>query len=91
MKKTKMHLPKKMVLSSKKTKIEPVQDHRLWYYLDPEKKQHGPMSLNVLQKNILEGKIGKKTFVWHDELENWKKAQDLEDLKDQFSKEPTKK
>lgn len=86
MKKNKIHLPKKFT-HVKKAKIDPIQDHRLWYYIDPERKQHGPMSLNALQKNILEGKIGKKTFIWHDELDNWKKAQELEDLKDQFPKE----
>jgi len=46
--------------------------NKFWYYLDESHKQVGPVSLYALKK-AWEGKqIHEKTFVWHEELEDWK-------------------
>lgn len=43
-----------------------------WYYLDSTQTQQGPMSLNALTKAFREGKISLTTFVWNEELTEWK-------------------
>jgi hypothetical protein len=43
-----------------------------WYYLDPEHKQSGPMSLDALTREWRQGKISESTYVWNEELTDWK-------------------
>ncbi len=49
------------------------EPHKFWYYLDPENKQFGPMSLNGLKSALKDGKIDLQTYVWNEDLESWKK------------------
>jgi hypothetical protein len=46
--------------------------HKFWYYLDPENKQFGPMSFYGLEDALKEGKISLRTYVWNEDLANWK-------------------
>ncbi len=50
---------------------------RFWYYLDPAHKQVGPMSYDLISKAWKEGKISPVTFVWHEEMTEWKPLQEL--------------
>jgi len=53
----------------------------LWYYLDSEHNQHGPVSQTRLEREIYEGRLNKNTLVWNESIENWTKVKDLkEDL-----------
>lgn len=45
---------------------------KFWYYLDPAHQQMGPMSHEALTKAFKEGRVGPSTYVWHDELPEWK-------------------
>ncbi|MBX7066907.1 MAG: DUF4339 domain-containing protein [Parachlamydiales bacterium] len=45
---------------------------KLWYYLDPSHAQQGPMSFDALNSAWKSGKIGLSTYVWHEELTDWK-------------------
>ena len=45
---------------------------KFWYYLDPSHQQLGPMSRDALSAAWKEGKIGPATYVWHEEMPNWK-------------------
>lgn len=45
---------------------------RFWYYLDNENKQFGPMSFEALKTASTEGKVTPNTYVWNEDLENWK-------------------
>ena len=50
---------------------EPVQE-KFWYYLDPDDNQFGPMSFDLLKKTYQEGSISAETYVWNEDLEDWK-------------------
>jgi len=50
---------------------------KFWYYLNNEHQQVGPMSLNGLNGAWRQGKISLKTYVWNEELPEWKPLQDL--------------
>jgi hypothetical protein len=50
---------------------------KFWYYLNPEHKQVGPMSLVGLTNAWQQGKISLTTYVWNEELPGWKPLQDL--------------
>lgn len=52
------------------------------YFYNNGKKQFGPFSLEELKAQ----KILKEYLVWYEGIENWKKADEIEDLKDYFSK-----
>ena len=45
---------------------------KFWYYLDPAHEQQGPMSHDALTKAFKEGVIGPATYVWHEEMPEWK-------------------
>ena len=50
---------------------------RFWYYLDAGRQQQGPMSFEALTQAWKRGEISKASFVWHEELPEWKALQDL--------------
>jgi hypothetical protein len=60
--------------------ISPSQASKFWYYLDEEKKQQGPMSLDALSKALHAGEIHRQTHVWNEELENWKHLESVVSL-----------
>lgn len=45
---------------------------KFWYYLDPSHQKIGPMSLAALTKAWKNGTISQTTFIWHEELSDWK-------------------
>lgn len=51
--------------------------HRIWYYLDQNTQQIGPVSTSALEAAWEEGKISLITYVWHEGMENWKSWQDV--------------
>jgi hypothetical protein len=59
------------------TALTPSQADKLWYYLDEDKKQLGPMSFIALGKNFHEGKLQDHTYVWNEEMEQWMRFNDV--------------
>ena len=53
---------------------------KFWYYLDSAHQQQGPMSYEALTLRWRETKISPSTFVWNEELPDWKPLQEF--LKD---------
>ena len=47
--------------------------HFLWYYLDDQSKQHGPMSSNALETEVQQGKLSPSTYVWREGMAEWQK------------------
>lgn len=45
---------------------------KFWYYLDPSNTQQGPMSKEALTSAWKAGKITPSTYIWHEELPEWK-------------------
>jgi hypothetical protein len=59
------------------TTISPLHVDKIWYYLDQQKKQLGPMSFDALNKAWNEGVVGEQTFVWNEAMENWQYFKDV--------------
>lgn len=49
----------------------------IWYYLDEENKQNGPMSFQKLQEIEKNGIIHFDTYVWNETFNEWKKWKEL--------------
>ena len=50
---------------------------KFWYFLDKDHAQVGPMSYSALSDHWKKGSIHPTTFVWHEELTDWKPLQEL--------------
>lgn len=51
--------------------------HKLWYYLDESMQQNGPVSASLLEEKLLTGQISSTTYVWNEELDEWKSLDTL--------------
>ena len=58
----------------------------LWYYLDLEHQQQGPMSLNALENDWKAEKLRPSTWIWNEQLPDWKPLSEVFS----FSKEEIK-
>ena len=54
------------------TPLSSAHAEKLWYYLDEKKQQFGPMSFNALSRAWKEGTVQEQTFVWNEEMVDWK-------------------
>jgi hypothetical protein len=52
---------------------------KMWYYLTPEKVQKGPMSYQALEEAFHNSSVTSDTYLWHDELDEWKTLSLIED------------
>jgi uncharacterized RDD family membrane protein YckC len=43
-----------------------------WYYLDSDRKQHGPVAAAEIREALRAGRIGDATLVWRDGLSEWR-------------------
>jgi hypothetical protein len=50
---------------------------KFWYYLDANHQQQGPMSYEGLKTALKEAKLGLSSYVWNEELPEWKPLQEL--------------
>lgn len=50
---------------------------KFWYYLSAENEQHGPMSRDALFNAWNLGKLSPSTYVWHEELPDWRPLEEL--------------
>lgn len=51
--------------------VKPSLPQRMWYYLDSNSQQFGPMSTNALESALREGKISLASYVWHEGQQQW--------------------
>ncbi len=58
----------------------PSQKEKFWYVLDEDKKQLGPMSFIALKGAWEKGSVKMATFVWNEEMEEWKPLQEVVQL-----------
>ncbi|MBX9744656.1 MAG: DUF4339 domain-containing protein [Chlamydiales bacterium] len=54
---------------------------KFWYYLNEAHQQIGPMSFQALNKAWKLGIITIKTFVWHEQLSDWKTLEECIEIK----------
>lgn len=77
---TSQSLPK--VYSSIEPRQKPLfkSSQKLWYYLNSHNQRFGPMSLERLKEIWIENQIFKKTYVWNEEMKDWKLVEELPNL-----------
>ena len=61
----------------KLTILSPSHEEKLWYFLDEQKTQIGPMSFDALSKAWNEGKVQEHTYVWNESMDNWQRFQEV--------------
>ncbi|MDP1609003.1 MAG: DUF4339 domain-containing protein [Chlamydiales bacterium] len=54
---------------------------KFWYYLNEAHEQLGPMSFQALNRAWKQGTITIKTFVWHEQLSDWKPLEECIETK----------
>jgi len=60
-------------------KQKPLQ---LWYYLDKNHTQQGPYSETYLEEKLSKKELCENTYVWNENLSDWKKVKELDKLFD---------
>lgn len=58
----------------------PDEENHLWYYLDEDDEQMGPVSLLALRELWNRGELELSSYVWSGGMEKWKKVEELPDL-----------
>ncbi len=58
-------------------KIDSCGLDKMWYYVDRENKQRGPMSFQAFKKAREEGDVLSSTYVWNEDLSDWKKFDEM--------------
>ena len=66
-----------------------VLESSLWYYLDKENKQVGPISFAELKNKVLTQVLIGTKYIWYEEWEEWRQIQELPPSF--FQVDPTKK
>jgi hypothetical protein len=57
------------------------EEGRLWYYLDQDHQQVGPVSIIALRELWNRGLLELNSYVWTDGMEKWEKVDHLPELK----------
>ncbi len=63
------------------------EENQLWYYLDENHLQVGPVSLVALRDLWNRGLLEINSFVWSEGMEKWEKIETLSELKKALSKD----
>ncbi len=50
---------------------------KIWYYLDNEHQQQGPMSFDKLKDNWQKQAISEHTLIWNESLDEWKTIKEI--------------
>ncbi len=54
--------------------------YKLWYYLDDQNKQYGPMSFQALKRAWEEKTIHASTYVWNEDMSEWQPLKNLSSM-----------
>ena len=57
-----------------------LKKNQLWYFLDKDNKQFGPMSLNGLKQSWIDDLMTSQTYIWCGDMEDWKRLEDVPDV-----------
>ena len=66
------------------SKLDPLPEghlQKLWYYLDLDNKQRGPISTSKLQEELQTGNLDQTTYVWNEEMDDWRRIADILEIK----------
>ena len=63
------------------------EEEKLWYYLDQNHQQVGPVSIIALRALWNRGVLELNSYVWTEGMTQWEKVDNLSDLKTLLNKE----
>lgn len=61
--------------------LKTLQNDKLWYYLDLNHQQMGPVSIIALRELWKRGQLELTSYVWSEGMEKWQLVDELPDLK----------
>ncbi len=61
---------------------------KLWYYLDPNHSQKGPIEFPELIQSWKARQIGESTFIWGEGMAEWKRLRDQPDIITEIEQAP---
>lgn len=67
---------KQVVIVKEAPPAAPTAPSKFWYYLDAQNTTLGPISELKLQAEFKEGRISSSTYVWNEDMENWKRLEE---------------
>jgi len=73
--------------TSPQIELKPSEEDKLWYYLDQDHQQMGPVSLVALRELWNRGQLELNSYVWSNGMEEWQKVEELPELKKCLSKQ----
>lgn len=62
------------------------EENKLWYYLDQNHQQMGPVSVIALRELWNRGQLEITSYVWSDGMDQWQKVDNLPELKKGLNK-----
>jgi len=62
------------------------EENKLWYYLDKDHQQIGPVSMVALRELWNRGQLDLNQYVWSEGMEKWEKVDSLPELKASLNK-----
>lgn len=63
------------------------EEDKLWYYLDQEHQQIGPVSIVALRDMWKRGLLELNSYVWTEGMEQWQKVEQLQELREALNKQ----
>lgn len=70
------------------TPIMNADEDKLWYYLDKDHNQYGPVSLIALKELWDRGQLELNSYVWTESMEKWDRVDNLPGLKTSLKRPP---
>ncbi len=61
--------------------VRPLEEDKLWYYLDQHHQQMGPVSIVALRELWNRGQLDLESYVWAEGMAQWQKVDHLPNLK----------
>lgn len=55
----------------------PLKKSTLWYYLDQNHTQYGPISEDLLQELFQKNTISEETYLWCENMDNWERYKEI--------------
>lgn len=78
-------IPKKNQIKEEIVHLAPpvkTEPEVLYYYLDENHKQKGPVNLSFLKYEFQNKRINSSTYVWTESMDDWKKIENLGEIQD---------
>lgn len=78
----------KVVISKEKLELRQRYENLLWYYLNSQREQEGPLPFVSLQELWWRGTINAGSYLWHEGLAEWQALKNFDGLQDFLASSP---